>query len=611
MMEYKILDRIDSPEDVKKLNFEELNQLSGEIRDYIIRVVSKNGGHLAPNLGAVELTLALHKVFNFREDKLIFDVSHQIYAHKLITGRRKTFESLRTYGGISGYANPAESPYDVFIAGHASTSLSLAVGFVKAREFKKENYEIVALIGDGALTAGEAYEGLNSLGNLHKKVIVILNDNGMSIARNVGSLSHYLYRLRSSKTYLRLKRLLDTNLGRKIKLAIKELLLPSVIFEEFGYTYLGPIDGHNIKELSDVLKRSKNIQTPVLIHVITQKGKGYQFSENDPVFYHGTDPFDIDTGETTKKYYKTFSDYLEDILLKEGEKEKKLFVISAAMPDGTKTAKFRDTYPERFLDVGIAEQTAVTAAAALAKEGFKPVVAIYSTFMQRAFDQLIHDVSILELPVIFVMDRSGIVSDDGPTHQGIFDIAYMSLIPSFIVTAPKDGEELKQLLKLALKSNKPFVIRYPKDYAEPIYSKGFDYEIGKSEIFSEGNDLLIISYGALFGIAKQAAEGLTEKGYSVGLINGIFAKPLDEKTIVDQAKRAGKVVTIEDGTNVNGFGTMVKSLLINHGINVYSFGINDFFPEQGKRKYLLDKYGLSAQKILVFCEGIIGEKKAR
>lgn len=609
-MENGILSRINSPADVKTLKLEELVLLAQEIRDYIVQVVSSKGGHLAPNLGVVELTIAVHKVFDLDRDKLIFDVSHQCYTHKILTGRKKDFINLRSFGGVSGYCDPNESPYDAFIAGHSSTSLSLALGFVKARELKNESHEIVCIVGDGALTAGEAYEGLNNLGHLGKKVIVLLNDNGMSIGRNVGALARYLYKLRSSKLYLSsLKKASSSALVKKIKLAIKELLLPNVIFEEFGFTYLGPVDGHDLKELIDVLNRSKNINSPVLIHVITKKGKGYMQAEKDPTAFHGTEPFDIETGRTNGRQSKSFSEFFEEALLEEAENNDRLFVISAAMPDGTRTAKFRDKYPDRFLDVGIAESTAVTAAAALAKEGFRPVVAIYSTFMQRAYDQLIHDVAILKLPVIFALDRGGIVSDDGPTHQGIFDIAYMSTIPSFVVSAPKDGNELKALLRLALKEHSPFVIRYPKDTSPDFGEPYLHYSVGKGELVVSGDDLLLVSYGAVFDVACEARNELIKRGFSVGLVNAIFAKPLDEALIYEQAKSSKLVVTIEEGIEFGGFGSILRCKLASTDIKVYSFSLGDFFPAVGKRRYLMELYGISAAKISSFCEGLLSEKK--
>jgi len=606
-MEEKILRNISKPGDLRVLSFHQLEILVGEIRSLIIETVSQNGGHLASNLGNVEITVALHKVFDFSHDKIIFDVSHQAYTHKILTGRRDVFNSLRQYGGISGYSNPSESEYDVFVAGHASTSLALALGFVKARELKKENYEIVTLVGDGALTGGEAYEGLNNLGQLGKKVLLVLNDNEMSISHNVGSISRLLSKLRSSSFYQSVKRsTIQAPLIKKIKLSIKELFLPTTFFEELGFTYLGPIDGHNMKELVETFKRTKNISNPVIVHVVTKKGKGYSFAEANPTKFHSAEPFDVNTGSSVKKAeFKTFSEIFGETLIEEGTKDPRIFVITAAMSDGTKTNFFKKMFPDRFLDVGIAEQCAVTAAAALAKEGFKPVVAIYSTFIQRAYDQLIHDVGILNLPVIFILDRSGVVSDDGPTHQGVFDFSFMRTIPNFVIAAPKDGFELKEMVRVALNSNKPFVIRFPKDFSEPFFTFT-PVELGKAEIISEGKDLLIVSVGAIFGRVYKAKELLEKRKVSSGFINARFVKPLDRDILISNALKTHKVLTIEDNTILGGFGSAINELLSGMSVKVKNIGINDFFPEQGKRDFLLDKYGLSPGDI-----ADIGEKFAK
>ncbi len=607
MKKFQILNRINSPDDIKKLSIEELKELSNEIRELIIQTVSKTGGHLASNLGAVELTLALHRVFDFSKDRLIFDVSHQVYTHKIITGRKEKFHTLRQYEGISGYANPMESKYDAFVAGHAATSLALATGFVEARKVKKEDYEVVVVIGDGAFTAGESFEGLNNLGRLNEKVIIILNDNEMSISKNVGALSQYFARIRTSSFYQRLKaRLPKTTVGRRLKLAIKDLILPVVFFEEFGFTYLGPVDGHDLRSLIGMLTRSKYMNSPVIIHVITKKGKGYKYAEENPTNFHSAHPFDIESGQFKKSdvKLKSFSEIFGEELVKLGEKDERIFVITAAMPDGTKTSYFRDKFPERFLDVGIAEQCAVTAGAALAIEGLKPVVAIYSTFMQRAYDQLVHDVGILDLPVIFALDRAGIVSQDGPTHQGVFDLSFMRTIPNFIVMAPKNAAELREMMKFAIQCEHPVSIRYPKDYAEE--GSAFPVELGKAELIQSGKDLLIISVGVMFYPVKEAISILMGKGISVGFINARFIKPLDKELILKEALRCKKVLTVEDNTLIGGFGSAVKELLSEQGIYVESLGINDFFPEQGEREYLLFRYGLNAENI-----ANIGEKIAK
>lgn len=605
-----LLDNINSPKDIKGMSYEELALLSNEIRELIIDVVSKNGGHLASNLGVIELTLALHYVFNFSTDKLIFDVSHQSYAHKIITGRKDSFQTLRKYKGISGYTNPDESSYDAFIAGHASTSLALALGFVEARKLAQKNEEIVALIGDGALTGGEAYEGLNNLGQLGERVIVVLNDNEMSISKNTGAMAKYLAKVRTSKNYQNLKKIFGKDFARKFKLAIKGLILPNVIFEELGFTYLGPIDGHNLRELITTFQRARTIDAPVFVHVVTKKGCGYKYSEIEPDKFHSAEPFVIENGESLGKSGKSFSEVFGENLVDLASKNEKIFAITAAMPEGTKTNYMKEKYPKRFLDVGIAEQCAVTTAAALAKEGLKPVAAIYSTFLQRATDQLIHDVGILSLPVIFAVDRAGIVSDDGPTHQGIFDISLTTAIPNFIVSAPKDAFELRWLLDLALISDKPFVIRYPKENAHSGYSSKFTLEVGKAELIESGQDLLIISLGPLFFEALKAQQSLKERGYDVGLVNAIFAKPFDKELILNEALKSRKVITIEDGIKKGGFGEQIKAFLSDYGIEVCNIAIDDIFPEQGKRAELLKKYGICSENIISIGEKMF-EKTAR
>jgi len=603
------LEHVSSPEDIKHLSFDDLHILSNEIRDLIIEVVSRNGGHLSSNLGVVELTLALHYVFDFKTDKLIFDVSHQTYTHKIITGRKEQFNTIRLKDGISGYANPYESPYDAFIAGHASTSLALALGFVKARKLQNKKYDIVVLLGDGALTGGESFEGLNNLGHLGEKVIVVLNDNGMSISQNTGAVAKYLSKLRTSRGYQRLKRVLGKDFAKKLKLAVKGLILPNVLFEEFGFTYIGPVDGHDIKELIETFHNVKDIDVPILIHVVTKKGFGFKPSEAMPDKFHSAEPFDPINGYSERSKEKSFSEAFGELLVHLAKKDERIVAITAAMPDGTKTSYLKEQFPQRFMDVGIAEQCAVTTAAALAKEGFRPVVAIYSTFLQRALDQLIHDVGILSLPVIFAVDRAGLVGDDGPTHQGIFDIAISTPIPHFVVSAPKDAFELRGLFELALMSEKPFVIRYPKDSALDGFSSNFVLEIGRGELIESGKDLLIVTLGPLFFEGLKAQQYLKEKGYSVGLINAIFAKPFDEKLILTTALKSKKVITVEDGIKRGGFGENLKSFLSDYGIKVYNMGVDDSFPPQGKRRELLQFYGLTGENIAKIGEEMI-EKKA-
>ncbi|KUO71069.1 MAG: 1-deoxy-D-xylulose-5-phosphate synthase, partial [Clostridia bacterium BRH_c25] len=545
---YKILDSINSPDDLKKLSYKELEILSSELRDYTIKVVSENGGHLASNLGVVELTLALHRIFDTPEDKIVWDVGHQSYIHKIVTGRREQFSSLRKMGGISGFPKRDESVHDAFETGHSSTSISAALGIAKARDLNGENYSVVAVIGDGALTGGMSFEALNQAGDFPTNLIVILNDNEMSISQNIGGLSNYLSRLRTEPAYFKLKSELETILNKiplvgksMFKMAenirdwLKYILVPGVIFEELGFKYLGPIDGHDIKKLEDVLRRAKSYNGyPVLIHVVTVKGKGYSKAEDKPQMYHGISPFFIENGELkTKSTKKTYSEVFGETLLELGSKNEKILAVSAAMAEGTGLAGFAEKYKNRFFDVGIAEQHAVTFCAGLATGGYRPVFAVYSTFLQRAYDQVVHDVCMQKLPVVFAIDRAGIVGSDGETHQGVFDITYLRHIPNITIMSPKDGKELRDMLRLAVSLEGPAAIRYPRGNAREFDYPDTPLELGKSEILIEGEDGVIISEGSMVFRALEVCGRLKQAGKSFSVINARFIKPLDEKLLLE------------------------------------------------------------------------------
>ncbi|MDD3439132.1 MAG: 1-deoxy-D-xylulose-5-phosphate synthase, partial [Clostridiaceae bacterium] len=543
---YKILDSINSPADLKKLSYQELEVLSKELRDYVIKVVSENGGHLASNLGVVELTLALHRVFDTPGDKIVWDVGHQSYIHKIITGRRESFKTLRKINGISGFPKREESVYDSFETGHSSTSISAALGMAKARDLAGENYSVAAVIGDGALTGGMAFEALNHAGDFPTNLIVILNDNKMSISHNIGGLSNYLSKLRTEPLYFKMKGRIEAFLHRipviggsmyrgaeRLRDWMKYLLVPGVIFEELGFKYFGPINGHDIRKLEDVIKRAKSYNGyPVLIHVVTTKGKGYSIAENKPDIYHGISPFFIENGELkSKNSRKTYSEIFGDTMLKLADKDNKIVAVSAAMAEGTGLSAFASKYKDRFFDVGIAEQHAVTFCAGLASEGFRPVFAVYSTFLQRAYDQIIHDVCMQKLNVVFAIDRAGIVGSDGETHQGVFDITYLRHIPNIRIMSPKDGNELSEMLKMALSLEGPTAIRYPRGKAKKFEFAHAPLELGKSEVLTEGEDGVIISEGNMVSIALEVCEKLKKAGRNFTLVNARFIKPLDEELL--------------------------------------------------------------------------------
>ncbi|MBN1693916.1 1-deoxy-D-xylulose-5-phosphate synthase [candidate division WOR-3 bacterium] len=609
------LEKINSPEDLKGLTLKELRALADEMREKIIDVVSKNGGHLAPNLGAVELTIALLKVFNPPHDKIIWDVSHQTYGYKLLTGRREGFETLRKFGGLSGFLKRDESIYDAFGTGHASTSLSAALGFAIARDKKGEDNDVVAVIGDGALTGGIALEGLNQIGYLKKDMLVILNDNEMSIAKNVGGFREYLTRLQSAEIYnlimedaWNLIEKLPAGLNKKaahaaekLHIGLKNLIVPNIIFEELGLSYYGPIDGHNINELLMILSKVKKIKRAKLLHIITEKGKGYEPACKDPALFHGVGPFECKTGKVIKrKGPKTYSEVFGEAIVKEAEKNKDIIAITAAMTEGTGLATFKERFPERFFDVGIAEQHAVTFAGALAAEGLRPVCAVYSTFLQRAYDQIIHDIALQKLPVIFCLDRAGFTPGDGPTHHGVFDLSYLRIIPNMLIMAPRDEVELKKMFKTAfLNTDGPTAIRYPRARSIGVKhpTKIEALPIGKAEILKKGKDLLILTVGPIAYEILEVAEELGSINPTV--IDARFVKPLDEETILSFAEKNKKIVTVETNTVIGGFGSAVLELLNRKSIKkeILLIGIPDRFIEHGEEDKLFESIGMDKNSL--------------
>lgn len=618
MAENNLLDKINSPADVKKLSDEQLKQLAAEIRQLLIKVISHTGGHLAPNLGVVELTLALHKVFNTPQDKLVFDVGHQAYIHKIITGRREQFPTLRQYGGLSGFPKRSESEHDAFGTGHSSTSISAALGMAVARDLQGEDYNVVAIIGDGSMTGGMAFEALNNAGTLHKKMVVVLNDNEMSISKNVGAMSDYLYHLRTGETYNKIKNdiegwLKNMEFGtdvlkaiRRLKGSVKYLMVPTSIFEELGFTYLGPVDGHDIHGLIEVLQAAKKIDGPVMVHVLTKKGKGYKPAEESPNKFHGTGPFEIATGKkiTNPAAPISYTEVFGKTITELADSDKKIVGLTAAMPDGTGLNIFAQAHPDRFFDVGIAEQHAVTAAAGMAAAGMKPVTAIYSTFMQRAYDSILHDICMQKLHVTMCLDRAGLVGDDGYTHHGVFDYAYLRSIPNMTIMAPKDENELRHMLKTALSFNGPISVRYPRgsgvgvDITEPMH----ELPIGKAEVLREGKELCFWAIGSMVQSAEQAADKLKEQGIDAGVVNMRFAKPLDKELLIEHAKRYGKIVTLEEGVLAGGVGSEVLEILDDAGLlqqcAVLRLGIPDEFVTHGDKKLLFRDLGLDTDAIV-------------
>ncbi len=615
-----LLKQINSPDDLKQLSQSDLLKLAGEIRQLIIETCAINGGHLAPSLGVVELTLALHRCFNSPDDKLIWDVGHQAYTHKIITGRRDSFSTLRTLNGISGFPKRCESVHDIWEVGHSSTSLSATTGFAVVRDLSGRNNKVVAIIGDGSMTGGIAFEGLNHAGHLNRDLIAVLNDNEMSIAENVGAVSGFLSRTSSSEFIHKFKRETEQfikhaksdmghgiiRLARKVESSFKGLFTPAMLFQAFGFEYIGPIDGHDLPLLMETLERVKKLDSAVLIHVLTTKGKGYRPAELNPSLFHGVGPFDVATSKVLKGKggAASYTAIFGSTLTRLAEEDDRIVAITAAMPDGTGLSGFAKQYPERFFDVGIAEQHGATFAAGLACEGKKPVFAVYSTFLQRAFDQVLHDVCLQNLPVVFALDRGGVVGSDGPTHHGVFDLSYLRLIPNMTLMAPKDENELQHLLKTAIEHDGPVAIRYPRGngYGVPLDQELSILPIGKAEQLREGKDGVLIALGAMVYPAMGAASVLAQEGIELSVINARFVKPLDGALLNSLARRFKKIVTIEENVLQGGFGTAVLEHFEQEGISdvtVLRIGYPDQYIEQGEQHelraiYKLDQEGIAA-----------------
>jgi 1-deoxy-D-xylulose-5-phosphate synthase len=625
-----ILEKIHDPQDLKNLNMPQLKQLAGEMREFIVESVSKTGGHLASNLGTVELAIALHKVFESPKDKLIWDVGHQAYPHKILTGRWERFHTLRQYQGISGFLRPQESVHDAFAAGHSSTSISAGLGFALARDYQKEDYKVVSIIGDGALTAGMALEALNHAGHCKTDLLMVLNDNKMSISPNVGALSNYLNSLITGEFYNQWKARVEdimSNIpryGKRIRSLVnrfeeglKGIIVPGILFEEMGIRYFGPIDGHDLSQMIDVFERTRGLKMPRIIHIITTKGKGYKLAEKNPSKWHGASKFDKVTGQAmTKpspggKKVLSYHEVLGKVACKLAEEDSKVAAITAAMCTGTGLTEFSETYPSRFYDVGIAEQHAVTMAAGLAMGGLKPIVSIYSTFLQRAYDQIIHDVCLQDIPMILAVDRAGIVGADGATHQGLFDISFLRHMPNIVLMAPTNEEEMHQMFRTALKSQHPCAIRYPRgkaagvplqlDRVEPV-------PLGKARVVQEGTDVALIVYGTILHDVMKTLPMLEEEGIHPTVVNARFAKPIDEELMISLLKKGYRLVTIEEHVLAGGFGSRVLEVLEEHRLpqeQVLRLGVPDHFVEHGDREVLMEVLGLSprrmTERIVEFC----------
>ena len=604
-----LLEKINSPVDLKALSMQELSELAKELRPYIIDIISKTGGHLSSNLGVVELTIALHYVFNTPEDKIIWDVGHQCYTHKILTGRRDRFETIRQDGGLSGFPLKTESPYDVFDTGHASNSISIAAGLAESKTRQNQDHKVIAVIGDGSLTGGMAFEALNHAGHLKSDLIVILNDNEMSISKNIGALSSHLNRIMTgefmSNVREELKKFMKNmptvyKTARFLEEAIKGFFTPGMLFEELGFQYFGPIDGHNIGPLVEMLRNIKRLRGPLLIHVMTKKGKGYIPAEDDPERFHGISTFELTTGEQTKGA-KTYTDVFGDTIVELARQDERIVAITAAMGLGTGLDRFSGLFPERFYDIGIAEQHGVTFAASLALGGLRPFVAIYSTFLQRAYDQIVIDVCLQNLPVVFAIDRSGLVGQDGPTHHGVFDLSYFRHVPNMVLMAPKDESELKDMLYSAYLYNRPVAIRYPRGEAQgvPINQAFKELPLGSWEILKEGEDLTIIACGNMVYPALAAAEELETEGIRIGVINGRFIKPMDKKMLFEIVTRTKKILTLEENVLMGGFGSGIMELLSEQEtlIPVKSIGIPDTFITHGNQKTLRSTLGINREGI--------------
>ena len=610
-----ILEQIKGPEDLKKLTSEELSQLAEEIRAFLIEKISHTGGHLASNLGVVELTIALFRTFDLPEDKIIWDVGHQSYTHKILSGRRMEFDELRQYGGLSGFPKRKESPYDSFDTGHSSTSISAGLGIAQGRDILGEDYKVVSVIGDGALTGGMAYEALNNAARMKKNFIIILNDNKMSMSENVGGMSRYLGGLRTGAGYNDLKKNVADTLERipvvggrmidkikRTKNSIKQLFIPGMLFENMGITYLGPVDGHNIPALCKVLKEAQKLDHAVLVHVLTKKGKGYEPAEKNPAHFHGVSPFDIKTGKPlAEKKYPTYTDVFSKKLCQLGETHPELVAVTAAMPDGTGVAAFGKKFPDRFFDVGIAEAHAVTSAAGMAAAGLRPVVAVYSSFLQRGYDQILHDVCIQNLPVLFAVDRAGLVGSDGETHQGIFDYSYLTSIPNMSVAAPKNLWELRAMLDFAMDYKAPFAIRYPrgtayrglKEFMQPI-------AYGKGEIIYEEENIALLAVGSMVSTGEHVRAKLKEEGVSCTLANARFVKPFDKELVDRLAKNHRLIVTMEENVLQGGFGLPVTAYIHEHypQVKVMNIALPDAYVEHGNVSVLRKGLGIDSDSII-------------
>ncbi len=607
-----LLEQINQPNDIKKVNKKDYTKLAKEIRGFLVRSISKTGGHLASNLGAVELTMALHLAMEFPEDKLIFDVGHQAYTHKILTGRRKEFATLRTYEGLSGFPKRKESDCDAFDTGHSSTSISAAVGLATARDLAGEDYRVAAVIGDGALSGGMAYEALNHIGGSHARMLIVLNDNNMSISENIGGMAAYLGKVRTNTKYVEFKDDLEqtlrkTKLGTKLvyglkrsKDSIKHFIVPGMFFEDMGITYVGPIDGHNIELMVRAFKTAFAANKPVLVHVVTEKGKGYGFAKENPSAFHGVDPFDIKTGKSLGKAAgKSYTSVFSDAVCELAKENNKIAAITAAMPQGTGLDTFAKAFPERFFDVGIAEEHAVTFAAGLAAGGYQPIVAVYSTFLQRAYDQIVHDVCAGELPVIFAVDRAGVVGNDGETHQGILDISYLSHIPGLTVMAPRDGVELKEMLAFALRLKKPVALRYPRGIAHEMSEQHTPISFGKAEVLYEENEIALLAVGSMVNTAVKVRELLQAGSYRVTVVNMRFVSPLDTEVLDAVAENHRVVVTLEENVAAGGFGEKVAAYYAERGkrVQLKNVALPNQYIEHGEPEVLRRKYGLSAEKI--------------
>ena len=608
-----VLEKINQVGDIKQIPPEEYDTLAEEIRHFLVEKISRSGGHLASNLGVVELTMALHLCFDFPKDKVVWDVGHQSYTHKLLTGRKSGFDELRKYGGMSGFPKRKESDCDCFDTGHSSTSISAGIGLVAARDLQDGDEHVISVIGDGALTGGMAYEALNNASRLKRNFIIILNDNNMSIAENVGGMSEYLNGLRTNEAYTNFKTGVEQSLSRipggshlanqlkKTKSGIKQLFIPGMLFENMGITYLGPVDGHDIGKLQDILNKAKKVKGAVLVHVLTRKGNGYVPAERHPARFHGAEPFDIETGlPLNKKKKANYQDVFSTCMVKLGQRNEKVVAITAAMPDGTGLKRFKNIYPDRFFDVGIAEGHAVTFAAGLAAGGMRPIFAVYSSFLQRAYDQVLHDVCIQNLPVVFAIDRAGLVGSDGETHQGIFDLSYLSSIPNMHIMAPKNKWELSDMLKYAVEFDGPIALRYPrgeaydglKEYRRPI-------EYGKSEVIYEEEDIALLAVGNMVKIAEQVRKNLKEIGYSCTLVNARFVKPIDTEVLDMLSADSKLLVTMEENVRSGGYGEKVMDYVVEQELPVKLLNISlpDEYVEHGNVALLYEEVGIDAQTV--------------